>query len=82
MHAFHDLRRMDGKAVPPAFQPGTAEIVDGGVLGVEHGTHGAVKDEHAVAHRIEEWRSKRGGHRDHVTRERLRDTLANRPSNT
>ncbi len=80
VHPLDDLRRMDGKTVHPALQPGSAVVVDAGVLGMEAGAHGAVKDEHTLAQRVEEWRSNRGGHRDHVIRERLRDTLANRPT--
>ena len=66
----------------PSIHPssrGTAEIVDAGVLRLQAGTHRAVEDEHALAQRVEERGSISGRHRDHVTRERLRDTLANRP---
>jgi hypothetical protein len=79
VHPLDDLRRVDGETVHPPFQPGPPEIVDARVLGLEAGSHRAVENEHALAQRIKEWRSICGRHRDDVIRERLRDTLANRP---
>ena len=57
MHALDDLRRMDGEAVHPSLQRGTAEIVRARVLGLETGPHGAVENEHALAQCVKEWRS-------------------------
>ena len=79
MHTLDDLRRVDGETVHPSLQRGTTEIVDAGVLRLQAGTHRAVENEHTLAQRVKERRSVLGRHRDHVTRERLRDTLANRP---
>ena len=79
MHPLDDLGRVNGETVHPSFDRGTTEIVDAGVLSLQAGTHRAVENEHALAQRVEERRSIPGRHRDHVTRERLRDTLANCP---
>ena len=79
MHALDNLGRMDGETIHPTLQRGPAEIVDAGVLGLQAGSHRTVEDEHALLQRVKERGSISGRHRDDVTRERLRDTLANRP---
>ncbi len=79
VHALDDLRGVNGEAVHPSFQPRAAEIVARQVLRLQARAHGAVENQHAFAQRVKERRSISRPHQHDVTRERLRDTLANRP---
>jgi hypothetical protein len=79
VHALDDLWGVNGQAVHPSFEPRASEIVAREVLRLKARPHGAVEDQHAFAQRVKERRSISRPHRRDVTRERLRDTLANRP---
>jgi hypothetical protein len=70
---------VDRETVHPSFQRGPAEIVTGEGLGLQAGAHRTVENEDAFAQRVKEWRSISRPHVNDVTREGLRDTLANRP---
>ena len=79
MDALDDLWGVDREAVHPAFQRRAAEVIAGERLRLQAGAHGAVENQHTLAQRIKEGRSISRPHHHDVTRERLRDTLANRP---
>ena len=78
MDALDDLWRVEHQTVHPSFEPLSPEILDAGILELLTRAHRSVKNEHAIAERVEEWRSISARHAHDVTRERLRDTLANR----
>ncbi len=54
MDALDNLRRVEDQTVHPSLEPLAAEILDAGILDLLAGPHRTVKNEHALAERVEE----------------------------